>query len=155
MTMYGTDADQLVVHAHLERTAYIKPEDLPVSVAVQAEIDALPDKAQELSNKTLGAGTKESVSTGSMINITDASDPFQHIELTESVTATIDLSVGVSRSLWVNPGVYTITWPASVVFPGGADLVADQWNLIELVRTPNASGAMYAAGIAFVVEVAP
>jgi len=104
---------------------------------------------QTLTNKTLGAGTKESVSTGGTITINDAAAPFQHITLTANRTASISLSNGVSKTLWINPGVYTVTWPASIQWAGGEipDLTASKWSLIEFVKSPLTSGVMYAAGV--------
>lgn len=98
---------------------------------------------QTLTSKTLGAGTKESVTTGATITINDAAAPFQKITLAGNATPTISLSEGVSRSLWVNPGSYTVTWPAGTWWGGGSapSLPANKWSLLTFTGRPgNASG---------------
>lgn len=106
--------------------------------------------AQTLTNKTLGAASRESVTTGSTIAINDAAAPFQQIALAANATAAINLSVGVSRSIWLNPGTYTVTWPAGTVLKGfpSTGLPASKWSLITLTGRPsNAAGvAAYVAG---------
>src|SRR5690606_34585002 len=73
---------------------------------------------QTLTNKTLGTGSKESVTTASTFSITDSSAPFQQLTLTAVRTATINPSVGVSRAIWINPGTYPLTWPANTILVG-------------------------------------
>lgn len=108
---------------------------------------------QTIENKTQGPGTSESVSTGNSISITGTSDPFQHITLTDDALAIVDLPPGFARSIWINPATHTITWPESVAFPNGADLVANAWNLVEIVYSPKTSGPRYLAGVSGFLEI--
>lgn len=104
-------------------------------------------ESQTITNKTLGANTKESVTTGSTITINDAAASFQQLTLTANSTASISLSVGVSRTIWVNPGTHTISWPVNTVLVGDiANLPASKWSCITLTGMPNNT-----AGIAALV----
>lgn len=116
------------------------------SLAVKADesgVEWADTDKQILINKTLGAGTLESFYVGDEIDITDASDPFQVITLAGNTVATIDLSIGASRSLWINPVTYTIVWPAGTQWKdGGAPgLTSGKWALITFTGSPiNAAG---------------
>lgn len=111
------------------------------------------DANQELTSKTLGAATKEAVAEADVIAINDDSAPFQQIALTAPQTATISLSVGVSRSIWINRGTHTVTWPAGLVWVGGGaapELPESKWSLITFTGRPGS-----AAGTAALVVSEP
>lgn len=106
---------------------------------------------QTLTNKTIGANTKESVTVASTITVNDAAAPFQQVTLTGNATATINLSVGVSRTIWLNPGTYTVTWPAGTILVGDIEnLPASKWSLITLTGMPSNT-----AGVAALVASQP
>lgn len=106
---------------------------------------------QTLTNKTLGTGSKESVTVASTITVNDAAAPFQQTTLTANATATISLSVGVSRTIWLNPGTYTVTWPAGTILVGDIEnLPASKWSLITLTGMPGNT-----AGVAALVASEP
>lgn len=96
---------------------------------------------QTISGKTLGQGTKEQVELAGDLNININSAPFMQVELAENIGAFPTLPVGVSRSVWVNPVTYTIT------FPGGTDLVnfpddglpAGKYSLITFTGKPGST----------------
>lgn len=144
----------------------VQPGDL-APVATSGSYDDLEDKPtiptspggdfvgttaeQTLTNKTLGTGSKESVTVASTITINDAAAPFQQITLTANATATINLSVGVSRTIWLNPGTYTVTWPAGTVLVGDIEnLPASKWSLITFTGMPSNT-----AGVAALVASQP
>lgn len=96
---------------------------------------------QTLTNKTLGAGTKEAVDLVADLNINVNSAPFIQVELTANATAFVNLAVGVSRSLWVNPATYTVTIPSGttqVNFPDDG-LPASKWSLITFTGKPGST----------------
>lgn len=96
---------------------------------------------QELTNKTLGAGTVEAVVVTSTVTINAASASWLQVELTDNAAATVSLSVGVSRSLWINPSTYTLTLPVGteqVNFPDEG-LPASTWSLITFTGRPGGS----------------
>lgn len=107
---------------------------------------------QTLTNKTLGAGTKEAVDTVGDLNINVNSAPFMQVELAANATAFVNLAVGVSRSLWVNPATYTVTIPSGttqVNFPDDG-LPASKWSLITFTGKPGSTD-----GIAIYVSTLP
>lgn len=101
---------------------------------------------QELTAKTLGAATKESVTTAAAISITDASAPFQQITLTANATAAINLSVGVTRTVWINRATYTPTWPAGMKWVGGEEptLPASKLSCITFTGIPGNTAGLAA-----------
>lgn len=105
---------------------------------------------QTLTNKTLGTGSKESVTTDATITINDAAAPFQQITLAANATAAINLSVGVSRTIWLNPGTYTVTWPSGTILVNLDSLPASKWSLITLTGMPSNT-----AGVAALVASQP
>lgn len=108
--------------------------------------------AQTLTNKTLGAGTKEAVDLVADLNINVNSAPFIQVELAANATAFVNLAVGVSRSLWVNPATYTVTIPSGttqVNFPD-TGLPASKWSLITFTGKPGSTD-----GIAIYVSTLP
>lgn len=106
---------------------------------------------QTLTNKTLGAGTKETVDLVADLNINVNSAPFMQVELAANATAFVNLAVGVSRSIWLNPGTYTVTWPAGTVLVGDInDIPASKWSLITLTGMPSNT-----AGVAALVASQP
>lgn len=107
---------------------------------------------QTLTSKTLGAGSKESVDTVADLNINVNSAPFMQVELSANATAFVNLAVGVSRSLWVNPATYTVTIPpgtTQVNFPD-TGLPASKWSLITFTGKPGSTD-----GIAIYVSTLP
>lgn len=108
--------------------------------------------AQTITNKTIGAGSKEAVDgLLSDININEAAAPFQQIQLSANETAFINLPVGVSRTIWINPGTYTITWPVGTILVGDIEnLPASKWSLITLTGMPGNT-----AGVAALVASEP
>ncbi len=110
-----------------------------------SEIGAIDlTSTQTITNKILGAGTVEAVTTGSVISISTTTTPFSQVTLAANNTASVVLPIGVSRTLWVNPGTYTVTWPAVIQWVGGTapTLTASKWNLITFTGTPAGTGAI-------------
>lgn len=99
------------------------------------------DSPQLLENKVLGSGSRNEVVVGSAVNLSDASVPCQQVTLTGNVTASVDLSVGVRRELWLNPGAFTVTWPAGIVWKAGTapTLPASKWSRLVFEGRPGST----------------
>lgn len=101
--------------------------------------------SQTLTNKVIGAGTTESVVSGSTVNFTSASAPWQNITLTGNVTATINIPVGKSISFFINPQTYVLTFPSGTVKIGmESGLPASKVSLLTITGRPGSTEGVVA-----------
>ena len=146
--MIGTRSDQVPVHGHFGTAAYFDR-----LILQQLFLQAAASTGQTLDNKTIGAASKEAVATSSTININDDSVPWSVVTMTGNINPVIELSLGVSRSIWINPVTYTITWPGSITWRDDEipELPASTWSLITATGTPvggnTTAFAMYAGSL--------
>lgn len=104
-----------------------------------AEIGAVDlTTTQTVSNKTLGAGTKEANTVTTTLTISNNLTPFQQITLAANSSPTVSLAVGESRTIYLKSGSYSVTWPANVTWNDGANPTLDtsKWNLLTFTGAP-------------------